>query len=128
MSSLSKKVILSALVLAVAAPAAIANPGNNNGNGWGVGKIPPGHQKKMQVIQQQQVVVPPVVIEQTPVVVQQNVLTDYVIIQQPSLYNLPALPDNQIYVQRDNEIYQIYRDTSIVVQAIGIVSELLNGG
>lgn len=113
----SKTFVLSVLALAVAVPAATANPGHNNGNGWGVGKIPPGHQKKMQVIRQPAAV--------PAVVVQQNVLTDYVVIEQPARYDLPPLPDNQIYVERGGEIYQIYRDTAIVVQAIGIVSELL---
>ncbi|MBV7409159.1 hypothetical protein [Maritimibacter sp. DP1N21-5] len=113
MSRLNKTVVLSALALALAAPAAFANPGHNNGTGWGVGKIPPGHQKKMQVVRSQ------------PVIVQQNVLTDYVVIEHPERYDLPVLPANQIYVERDDEIYQVYRDTAIVVQAIGIVSEFL---
>lgn len=55
-----------------------------------------------------------------------TVIRNYTIIEQPTTYGLPALPSNQIYVRQGDQIYSIIRDTQTVVEAIGIVSNLLN--
>lgn len=109
MRKMTRPLILAAATLALAAPAA-ANPGKNNGVGWGVGGVPPGHQKKMQRYEERDV----------------RVIREYVVVRDPGLYGLPTLPADQIYVRQNDEIYRIFRDTAVVVEAIGIVSDLLN--
>ncbi|MEC7764384.1 MAG: hypothetical protein VX874_20950 [Pseudomonadota bacterium] len=134
MSTLTKSALAAVCAVAMAAPLA-AKPGNN-GNGWGVGGIPPGHCKKIESCRNGGNHVTyernhdryddhddvTVIREHNDV----TVINNYTIIEQPSAYGLPALPSNQIYVRQDNQIYSIVRDTQTVVEAIGIVSNLLN--
>lgn len=105
-----KAPLLILATLSLATPALAAPNGHNNGTGWGVGKVPPGHQKKMQRQDARDV----------------RVIRDYVVVRDPGLYDLPTLPADQIYVRQNDEIYRILRDTAVVVEAIGIVSDLLN--
>ncbi|SDE71648.1 RcnB family protein [Ruegeria marina] len=46
-------------------------------------------------------------------------ITDY------GRWRLPTLLPGQGYVRYDNEVYRVYRDTAVVIEAIGIVSDLL---
>jgi hypothetical protein len=41
-------------------------------------------------------------------------------------WRLPPLLPGQGYVRYDNEVYRVARDTATVLEAIGIVSDLLN--
>lgn len=123
MSTLTKSALAAVCVAAMAAPLA-AKPGNN-GNGWGVGKIPPGHCKKIEACRNggDHVVYER---EHHDDDADVTIINNYTIIEQPAAYGLPALPSDQIYVRYDDQIYSIVRDTQTVVEAIGIVSNLLN--
>ncbi len=103
MSTFTKPILIAAAALTLATP--IYAAGGNNGTGWGVGEVPPGAQKKME----------------------QQKLTNYKRIDNPDKYGLPPAPSNQMYVQKDGEIYRVMRDTATVVAAVGILSELLGG-
>ena len=46
-------------------------------------------------------------------------ITDY------DLWRLPALAPGQGYARYDNEVYRVARDTAVVIEAIGIVSDLM---
>ncbi len=50
---------------------------------------------------------------------------DYVWIDDYDRWRLPPLMPGQGYVRYDNEVYRAARDTAIVIEAIGIVSDLL---
>lgn len=127
MSRLTRPLILAAAALALAAPAGAKPNGHNNGTGWGVGRIPPGHCKKIESCREGRVY------RQdhddydhdedhTDV----TVINNYTILENPARYDLPQLPADQMYVRVDNDIYAIMRDTQTVVRAIGIISNLLN--
>ncbi|MAM63065.1 hypothetical protein [Maritimibacter sp. UBA3975] len=116
MHIVTKAALAALCATALAAPAAAKPNGNNNGTGWGVGQIPPGHCKKIDACRAG-------VVDDGPDV---QIINNYIVIEQPTTYGLPTLPADQLYVRRDNEVYRIMRDTAVVVEAIGIVSELLN--
>jgi hypothetical protein len=122
-----KPLILALAATALAAPVAAKPNGNNNGTGWGVGKIPPGHCKKIESCRTDRDTVvyerADDITRDTPEV---QVINNYTVIEYPGLFDLPALPADQLYVRRENEIYRIMRDTAVVVEALGIVSEVLN--
>lgn len=109
MTNLTKPLLI-ALMALTAAPA-LADKGNNNGHnngkGWGVGHVPPGHAKKMQYGHG----------DRLP--------EGYVIVRDYDRYNLPK-PDGYRYAQYDGQIYKVARDAATVVSAIGIISNLLN--
>ncbi len=46
-------------------------------------------------------------------------ITDY------DLWRLPPLVPGQGYARYDNEVYRVARDTAVVIEAIGIVSDLM---
>ena len=50
---------------------------------------------------------------------------DYVWIDDNYRWRLPPLMPGQGYVRYDNEVYRAARDTATVIEAIGIVSDLL---
>lgn len=50
---------------------------------------------------------------------------DYVWIDDYARWRLPPLMPGQGYVRYDNEVYRAARDTATVIEAIGIVSDLL---
>ncbi|MZR14455.1 hypothetical protein GQE99_15660 [Maritimibacter sp. DP07] len=104
-----RPLILATAAIAMAAPAA-ADPGKNRGVGWGVGGIPPGHAKKMDRHEEERL----------------QVINNYIVVENPDNYSLPPLPSDELYVRRDNQLYRVARDTATVIEAIGIVSELLN--
>jgi hypothetical protein len=41
-------------------------------------------------------------------------------------WRLPPLRPGEGYVRYDNEVYRVVRDTAVVLEALGIVSDLLN--
>jgi len=41
-------------------------------------------------------------------------------------WRLPPLRPGEGYVRYDNEVYRVARDTAVVLEALGIVSDLLN--
>ncbi|WP_434288075.1 hypothetical protein [Celeribacter sp. SCSIO 80788] len=88
-----------ALLLALTATPALAAPTGNNGQGFGVGEVPPGHQKK-----------------QLP--------SGYVIIDDYAQYNLPA-PNGFKYAKHDGKIVKIDSDTMQVIATVGLISALL---
>ena len=49
----------------------------------------------------------------------------YVWIDDYERWRLPPLAPGQRYVRYDNEVYRVARDTATVIEAIGIVSNLL---
>lgn len=78
----------------------------NNGRGWGVGQIPPGHLKKMYR--------------------NGDRLPDgYIVIDDYDRYGLPRPRDGERYVRLDNDVYRVARDTQTVVEAIGILDRLV---
>nr|WP_319250305.1 RcnB family protein [uncultured Celeribacter sp.] len=102
------KPILAVLAALTAAPVLATPNGHNNGQGWGVGKIPPGHMKKMMYGRGDR-------------------LPDgYVIVRDYDRYRLPRPGNGYDYVRYDDQIYKVARDTATVVSAIGILSDLLN--
>ncbi|MBR9762219.1 MAG: hypothetical protein GYB53_01425 [Rhodobacteraceae bacterium] len=109
------KQILFATLTAVTAlsGAAYATPGNghNNGKGWGVGHVPPGHQKKMH---------------RYYYAPGDRLPEGYMVIRDYDRYGLQYPGDGYRYVRYDNEVYRVMRDTATVAAAIGIVSDLLN--
>lgn len=131
MSTLTKSALAAVCAVAMATPLAAKPNNHNNGTGWGVGKIPPGHCKKIEscrnggdvVYERERHDDDDVTIFREENV---TVIRNYTIIEQPTTYGLPALPSNQIYVRQGDQIYSIIRDTQTVVEAIGIVSNLLN--
>lgn len=50
---------------------------------------------------------------------------DYVWITDYDHWRLPPLAPGQGYARYDNEVYRVARDTAIVLEAIGIVSDLM---
>ncbi|SDE90364.1 hypothetical protein SAMN04488117_101669 [Celeribacter baekdonensis] len=105
MSNLTKPLLIA--VMALTAAPALADKGHNNGKGWGVGHVPPGHAKKMRYGYG----------DRLP--------EGYVILRDYDRYHLPD-PDGDRYAQYDGQIYKVARDAATVVSAIGIISDLLN--
>lgn len=107
-----KQILFATLTAATAlSGAAYANPGNghNNGKGWGVGHVPPGHQKKMRRFYAPGDRLP----------------DGYVVIRDYDRFGLQYPGEGYRYVRYDDEVYQVMRDTATVARAIGIVSDLL---
>ena len=103
-----KRILNSALVVALAATS-VATPvladnghGNNHGTPPGLAKkpggMPPGQYKKLHNPHR---------------------------IDDLSRYRLPEPRRGEMYVVQDNEIYRVTRDTMTVIAAVGIVSDWL---
>ncbi len=81
--------------------------GHNNGNGWGVGNVPPGHQKKIYR--------------------QGDHLPDgYRVISDYHKYGLPAPGNGYRYAQYNGEIFKIAVQTAAVAATVGLVANLLS--
>ena len=81
------------------------------GRGWGVGHVPPGHQKKYYKRHYSR---------------GDRLPDDYIIIVEPTRWGLRPLPRDEVYVRVDNQILRAMRDTATVIEAIGIVSRALD--
>lgn len=95
------KPMIALLVALTATPALAANNSHNNGQGFGVGEVPPGHQKQAQVPD------------------------GYVIINDYKQYNLPA-PNGFKYAKHDGKIVKLNSDTMSVIATVGLISALLS--
>ncbi|QDY69817.1 hypothetical protein [Qingshengfaniella alkalisoli] len=112
-----RKAITLALISAMSIGVAdVANAGGHKekfdnghpGRGWGVGGVPPGHAKKMYGRGYRL-----------------GSDDDYVIIRDLDRWRLPNPRPGEVYVRKDDEVYRMARDTATVIEAIGIVSDLL---
>ncbi|SFI48267.1 hypothetical protein [Celeribacter neptunius] len=118
LSRLGKPVLI-ALALTAAVPALAAPNGNNQGRGWGVGQIPPGHQYKAQKQAQNQYRHRHQYRHRTG-----DTLPDgYVILSDYAPYRLPDPGQNRYAISGDT-IYKIARDAAVVVSAMGIYNNL----
>ncbi|SLN49687.1 hypothetical protein AQS8620_02129 [Aquimixticola soesokkakensis] len=115
MTRIFSKTALAAVLAAatLASPVMAKDNGHNNGTGWGVGQVPPGHQKKAAAAHHAGHA-------------KGDHLTNYTVINNYANYGLSKPPRGYEYVLSDGNIYQIAIETATIAATVGLVSALLN--
>lgn len=111
--------VLSVAIAAMAGPGMTDNkkPGKGQGSQPGISGTPPGLAKKPGAMPPGQYKKRYTRGDKLP--------KGYVWIDDYDRWRLPPLAPGQGYVRYDNEVYRVVRDTATVIEAIGIVSDLL---